>query len=75
MAELTDTEKRPERAYLVGVQTDKTPKAETECLLNALASAAVAAEDNLFATLDPTTRSLALRSPATWRPCRSGSRR
>jgi GTP-binding protein HflX len=33
MAELTDTEKRPERAFLVGVQDDKTLKGEAESLL------------------------------------------
>jgi GTPase len=33
MAELLDTEIRPERAFLVGVQTDKVPKAEAESLL------------------------------------------
>ena len=40
MAELTDTEQRPERAYLVGVQTDKIPKAEAESLLYELAGLA-----------------------------------
>jgi GTPase len=36
MAETTATEKRPERAYLVGVQTDKVPKTEAESLLSEL---------------------------------------
>ena len=40
MAEMTETEKRPERAYLVGVQADKSTKAETESLLSELASLA-----------------------------------
>jgi GTPase len=33
MAEMLDTAVRPERAFLVGVQTDKVPKAEAESLL------------------------------------------
>jgi GTP-binding protein HflX len=40
MAEPTDTAKRPERAYLVGVQTDKIPKAEAASLLSELAGLA-----------------------------------
>jgi GTPase len=40
MQEMTDTAKRPERAFLVGVQTDKIPKAEAESLLSELAGLA-----------------------------------
>jgi GTP-binding protein HflX len=36
MNELSDTAKRPERAYLVGVQTDTIPKAEAVSLLSEL---------------------------------------
>jgi GTP-binding protein HflX len=36
MTESTDTTIRPERAYLVGVQTDKIPKAEAASLLSEL---------------------------------------
>jgi GTP-binding protein HflX len=40
MTELQDTAVRPERAFLVGVQTDAVPKAEAESLLRELAGLA-----------------------------------
>ncbi|HUW40437.1 MAG TPA: GTPase HflX [Rectinemataceae bacterium] len=40
MAELHDTFIRPERSYLIGIQTDKIPKHEAESLLDELGSLA-----------------------------------